>query len=428
MSLEIHAAHFNHMLRGESSSEDEQFCRDLCERLGVGLSVGSGDVKARSKETGESLEAAARDMRYRFLAETATKRDSTAVTTGHTMDDQAETVLLAITRGAGLRGLSGMAWSTERADLVIEDGPLRIIRPMLALRRTDTEEFCELSDVVPQQDDSNLDLAFARNRVRYRVIPELRQINPEVVEAIARMATVATDDIRLIDDMAREALADATADESGGIFRRALREMAPALRTHVLAAAYRQASGSLRDLDMVSLTAASDAVSSIDSGSIDLPNSARLVIEHDVVRILIGDSDLACPYPIEVGNHVLHILKTLQFDDGASISARIVWPAPEPASLNRWQAIVNPEVISEQRFEVRARRNGDRFHALGMETEMKLQDFMVNRHIPARWRDRVPLLLTERGICWVVGEEIADWAKVPEGANEAVLLQYEGPD
>lgn len=427
-ALQIEAAHFNHQLRGEISDRDEQVCRDLCTRLDIKLHEGTGDVAAHAAVTGESVESAARDLRYRFLAETVFEHDFNAVATGHTMDDQAETVLFSITRGAGLRGLSGMAYETERRDLGKDGEPLRVIRPMLGLRRSDTESFCETRNVTPQQDESNVDPVYARNRVRHNVIPELREINPGVVEAISRLATISSDDIKMIDELARTALEDATIDSGKGISKHALRTMAPALRTHVMAAAYQNAVGSMRDLDMAPLLAASEAVSEFDSGSIDLPNEVKLVVEHELVRFLVGDSDPGCPYPAEVGEHILRLLKIIEFSGGGTLAARISWPAPDPASLTRWQAIINPEVVEDKRLQVRARRDGDRFHPLGMANKIKLQDFFVNRHVPARWRDRVPLLLTDRGICWVVGERVAEWALVPDGASEAVLLEYIPPE
>ncbi len=317
-----------------------------------------------------------------------------------------------------------MAQSTLRHDLVAGKTSLQVIRPMLEMRRSDTEEFCAANGIAPRADESNTDPSYARNRVRHSVIPELQQINPEAVDAIGRLAATASADVQLIDELAVEALADAATGQSGSFSRQALRGLHQALRLHAVAIAYRQAAGTLRDLDMKALTSAVDAVTELDSGRIDLPNETTLVVEHDVVRFLVRDEDAACPYPPSVEEQALEVPRTLEFPGGGSLSARIERPAPEPTSLPRWQAIVNPEVVNGQRLLVRSRHDGDRFHALGMEVEMKLQDFLVNQHVPARWRDRVPLVLTNRGICWVAGERIAEWARVPENADEALLLEY----
>ncbi len=426
--IEIEAAHFNHRLRGDNSDADEKFCRDLCDRLGVTLHMGSGDVSTHVSADGASLESAARELRYRFLSQTASRHGLDAVVTGHTMDDQAETVLLAITRGAGLRGLSGMSHFTERADLNEDGAGLKVLRPMLALRRSDTEEFCRLAAVSPRQDESNLDPAYARNRVRNNVIPELREINPGVVEAISRLAAVAREDVELIDQIAVGALGIVRIGDGGKISKASLRQISPVLLTHVLAEAFQTAAGTVRDLDMVALRSIVEAVSELDSGSIDLPHGIKLVVEHDAVRFLTGDDDPDCPYPGVVGEHDLGVLRTIKFEDRSSLSARISWPAPDPADLTKWQAIISPEVLRDGRMQVRSRLAGDRFHPLGMVSEMKLQDFFVNQHVPARWRDRVPLVLGEQGICWVVGERVAEWARVPDGASEAVLLEYVGAE
>lgn len=426
--IQVEAAHFNHQIREDVSGSDEEFCVGICGKLGVKLHVGSADVPAFAAANRLSIETAARDLRYRFLAETVDANTLDAVVTGHTMDDQAETVLLALTRGAGLRGLSGMPFASDRHDLAINNKPLSVVRPILTLRRSDTEAFCEFSGLTPRQDESNTDLAYARNRVRHNVIPELQQINSGVVEAISRLARITSQDVTMIDQVAAKELDEASVDTTGTISKAALRKMPPALRTHVLAAAYLRSVGSVRDLDTISLLSATKAVNELDSGSIDLPNNTKLLIEHDAVRFLVGDADPGCPYPETVGEHSLNLGATVEFPGGETLSARVVSPVPDPTSLNRWQAIVNFEVMRDQPLQVRSRRDGDRFHSLGMEGEMKLQDFFVNRHIPARWRDRVPLVLADADICWIAGERVAEWAKVSDVADKAVLLEYVNPE
>lgn len=426
--FELEAAHFNHGLRGEASDIDERYCRELCERLGIQLHVGSSSVVTSSDGPQASTEANARDLRYLFLARTVEEHDLSSVVTAHTMNDQAETVLLAITRGAGLRGVSGMAYVTERADLVAGSShrPLRVLRPLLLHRRADTAEYCASEGITPREDESNSDVSFARNRVRHYVLPELERINPGVVEALARLATVAGADSALIESLALRELDDAAVGEHGALLRESLVALPPALLTHVLRCAYERTVGTAVDLDSTALAASSDAVLTLPTGSIDLPNGVRLVLDRDLVQFVSAEGETGCPYPESVTETPLQVSGSVAFAGGGELTARRVSPVPGFATLTRWQAVVDSAAVTGT-LKVRRRADGDRFQPLGMDAEMKLQDFFVNQRVPARWRDRVPLVMSTRGILWVTGERVAEWARVPDGAGEAALIEYVAP-
>ena len=175
--LDITAAHFNHRLRGAESDRDGAHAEAVCRRFGVECLSGTGDALAHSRQAGRSLEAAARELRYAFLADAASSASAQAAATGHTMDDQAETVLLNITRGAGLRGLAAMRGA---ADLPIAGRakPLRVVRPMLGLRKSEAAGHCRQLGLAPLLDHTNDDTRFPRNKLRRDVIPILESINP----------------------------------------------------------------------------------------------------------------------------------------------------------------------------------------------------------------------------------------------------------
>jgi tRNA(Ile)-lysidine synthase len=427
LKLQLEVAHFNHSLRGEESDKDEQFCRDLCTELSVPLHVGNGDVRELVSANGVSVEAAARELRYQFFRSTVETQKLDAVVTAHTMDDQAETVLLAMTRGAGLRGVSGMSHVTERGDLTVNPNksPLKVIRPLLQLRRSDTENYCIDRNVTPREDESNSDVAYARNRIRHRVFPELQQINPGVVEALSRLADIAETDIELIDELAERALLESALDGHGALSKSALAALSPALRSHVMRSAFARATGSTVDLDALSVTRAVEAALKRSTGSVDLPNGARLLVDHDSITVVGSEGEAGCPYPRSILETPFS--QSLEFAGGGRLAVSRVSPVPDLRSLNRWQAAVGSAALAEP-LVVRSRLNGDRFHPLGMPGEMKLQDFLVNQHLPARWRDRVPLIVGSRGIAWVVGERIAEWAKVPDGATDALMIEYVPPE
>jgi len=181
------AAHFNHRLRGAESDADAAFVDRQAAELEVRSIVGTGDVAGRAARDGDGLEAAARNERYDFLTDTAVRLGFRYVATAHTEDDQAETVLHRLLRGTGPGGLAGIARARGLAG-----GAVGLVRPLLAVRRSEVLEY--LSDVGrPYRDDSsNEDLRFTRNRIRRELLPQLaRDYNPQIVETLARLASQA---------------------------------------------------------------------------------------------------------------------------------------------------------------------------------------------------------------------------------------------
>src|SRR5688572_8287520 len=175
--------HVNHGLRGDDAAADEAFCRELAARLGWPIDVSHVDVRARAHERRQSIEAAARGARYDCFEGAAARLGATVVATAHTMDDQAETVLLRLLRGAGSRGISGIR---ERRG--------RIVRPLLGCRRLELREFLNDRQELFREDASNLDLSIPRNRLRHELMPVIERLAPGGVAALARAAALAADD------------------------------------------------------------------------------------------------------------------------------------------------------------------------------------------------------------------------------------------
>jgi tRNA(Ile)-lysidine synthase len=175
-------AHFNHRLRGAEGEEDVRFVRDLAESLGLRFRMGSADVREVAQAMGANVEDTARQLRYRWLAETAAEGGATWVATGHTADDQAETFLHRLVRGTGLQGLRGIAPRRELNPGVI------VVRPLLELSRDDVLAHLERLGQPYRTDSTNIDARLTRNRIRHELLPLLKTFNPEVVAALSRLA------------------------------------------------------------------------------------------------------------------------------------------------------------------------------------------------------------------------------------------------
>ncbi|HEX8475677.1 MAG TPA: tRNA lysidine(34) synthetase TilS [Pyrinomonadaceae bacterium] len=211
LAVEVLVAHLNHGLRGETSEEDARWVAELAGGLGFEASVGSVDVATRAAVTGDNLEQSARRARYEFLEETARVWRASAVVVAHTLDDQAETVLLGLVRGSGAEGLGGM----RAVRRLCESGETLLARPLLGwARRADTEGYCREQGVLVRVDEMNADERFARVRVRCKLLPLLETFNPRVVEALARTAELLRDDASALELEAAKLLDAASRDDA----------------------------------------------------------------------------------------------------------------------------------------------------------------------------------------------------------------------
>ena len=264
LGIVLSAVHVHHGLRGAEADADEAFVRELCERMSVPLVVERVDVVARQNEEREGMEEAARELRYRLFWRLLAERRADVIATAHTLDDQAETVMMKLLRGAWTEGIGGIAPVIERALTVAgsenadqrSDGRVRVVRPMLGVRRAEVEAFLRDRGQAWREDATNRDVSLTRNRLRHELMPALRGFNPEVDVALARLSDIARDEEAFWQaEVARvlpqallpgrpvrgggRAVSTVTGNSSCAIEVERLRAMTPALRRRVLRAAAR---------------------------------------------------------------------------------------------------------------------------------------------------------------------------------------------
>jgi tRNA(Ile)-lysidine synthase len=371
LGIVIHVAHFDHRTRPKESAEDADFVARIANRVGAPIRVGRADRPTRSED-------AARTARYAFLRRAATEIGATTIVTGHTRDDQAETVLLHLTRGSGVAGLAGMR--------PLRDG---IARPLLAVGRKDTVAFCRAARIRPRTDPTNRSLKFARNRVRLEVLPQLAKINPRASEAIARLAEAAAE--LQSEDESEIAKALLHARDGDAIALTALR---PEVRGRALALAWRDATrralGARQRAALDELAATQDG-----SRSLDLPGG-RAIREYGLLRI-VGDGRAATSDP------------PTRIEPGREITWngwRLVLGGPAPT--NRAEEAVVPKSLLRN-LTVRERRVGDRTKG---RPRKKLQDLFTDAKVPASQRSRWPVIASEDVVWWVPG-----LTEPPKGAS-----------
>ncbi len=275
LNLRPVVAHLDHRLRSKASDADARWVSKFAKQLGYQFAGGRVDVRKLSRRNGDNIEQAARRARYEFLTKTATSHKAKVVLTAHTMDDQAETVLMNLLRGSGADGLIGME-AARRLDGTTD---LIVARPLLGwAKRSDTESYCHMRGINFRSDEMNADEAFARVRVRARLIPLIKTFNPKAVEAITRTAEILRDDNsaleaaagRLIESLGAKLSKSHQKPES--IRADLLRIAPPALRRRALRQWLLANRGDLRRLERAHILAIENLLLSPKSGRlVELP-------------------------------------------------------------------------------------------------------------------------------------------------------------
>jgi tRNA(Ile)-lysidine synthase len=411
-------AHFNHQLRGADADADEVFCRAMAAALGLPIETGRGDVRALARDERRSVEDAARAARYAFLEDAADRLGADVIAVGHSADDQAETFLLRLIRGAGPRGLSGILPRSGR-----------VVRPLIDIPRADLRHYTADRQLDARDDVSNSDLGIPRNRVRHELLPYLEgEFSPGIARVLAREAAIAREDEDRLHqeaiDLARSIVL--TSKDAVDIDTRALTSLHPALASRVARVALGiLAPGAFAGFDHLERFL-QFAREGRPGSAMSLPGQQAV---HRGGRIVLG------PEPPRGG----HAAETTSFQfplsipgevalgaQGWAISAERAEAANWPAGASR-QGAVNVAVALEPSslpLAVRSRRPGDRFRPVGLGHGKKLQDFLVDRKIPRETRDSLPLVVDrEDRIVWVVGESVAEDFRVTVPSRGVILLK-----
>ncbi|MBF8268222.1 MAG: tRNA(Ile)-lysidine synthetase [Dehalococcoidia bacterium] len=425
LALSLHVAHLDHGLRGQESQRDAKFVEEVAHSLDLPVTLEREEVSSYRTAHHLSLEEAAREVRYSFLSRVAIAQEAAAVALGHTADDQVETILLHLLRGSGLAGLAGMSplayWPSSR-----HDHPVALVRPLLEVGREETESYCRWKGVTPRDDPSNRSLLFTRNRVRFDLLPRLRAYNPRLREAMVRLGRSAAQDQAYIlgeATQARERLAVNTG-EGVRVERKGFAALPPALKRHLLRLIYQELRGSTLGLEHRHLEEMVKLSQGETGRRVSLPGGLAFSVDYDFLRLGPGRARapvspaLSGEYPLDIpGNTRLpgwSVQAHLSEDMGCSSSLDV---------QDAHAARLDGERVGRHLY-VRGRRAGDRFHPLGMETPKKLQDFLVDAKVPRDRRDTLPLVLSEKGIVWVVGHRIAHWARLREDTTVALGLEF----
>jgi tRNA(Ile)-lysidine synthase len=421
LNIKLHIAHLNHQLRGAESEADARYVAQLASRLGVPAIIEERDVRAYQAQKRNSLEEAAREVRYTFLSEVAESIGADRVAVGHTSDDHIETILMHLVRGTGTQGLRGLQPANRWRS---GDKSLMVIRPLLGVSRQETVDYCRNYQLEPRIDSSNLSLSTLRNKIRHQLLPLLQSYNPQVADALIRTGRIAEDNLaflnkesaRLWGSIVQRRKEMVILDKAGFL------GLPPALQRHLLRQAIEELLGNLRDIETRHIEEMLAILDKPAGKSLNLPGNLVFIIEYDRYLITLKSTDLS-PFPVINGEFVMKIPGETLFP-GWTVKATFIKQEQMGEKKSEFVAYLNSDRIGD-RLVIRCRQHGDRFQPLGMSQTKKLGEYMIDAKIPRAWRQRVPIVCSPEHIVWVVGWRIDGRVKVTENNKQVLRLEFQ---
>lgn len=411
-NISLVAAHLDHMFRGDESAKEAEFVVEFCRQRSIKCYHEAIDVPQIIKETGMSDEEAGRVVRYQYLRQIAKNLGGAKIATGHHRDDQAETVLIHMLRGAGSTGLRGMQ-------------PINgdIIRPLLAVSRGEIMMYCEEHHLQPQFDSSNVKMRYLRNRIRLSLLPELeKQYNSSIKDALCRTATIVGDEHECIQDIAKNLWSTVVQEHPEHLFINAkmMESVHIAVKREIFRMVIEKKQGCLTGITFYHVETLIEMLSSGRVGSImQLPGGLAASKSYDGLHIGINSFR-----PLEKKAHYsgqtltvpgITFIPELQIQIIAELTDTII-------KSELYVAVFDNETLALPLL-VRTRYQGDRFQPLGFGGSKKLKDFFIDIKVPRQARDFVPIICDNQGIIWVAGYRQGEIGKVTDKTKKYLVLK-----
>lgn len=415
LNIQLFGAHLNHNFRGIEAQMDAQYVAKLCETLNIMCFVKSMDVLKYSNEKGLSSEEAGRILRYQFFDEIVEKVGASKIAVAHNQNDQAETVLMRLLRGAGIQGLTAIHYKRGN-----------IIRPLLDVTRKEIEEYCNKHNLSPRIDHTNYQPIYYRNKIRLQLIPLLEEsYNPNIVEGLARTAEILKVDNEFLEEKALEAFESLKIAEKDGCLELLLEDINKlhcALQSRVFRLAAEALVGKKEALEYKHIQSIQDLLQKGETGKkvilpmgITVKKSYERVIfttqeEKENEKFIYQLPQEGCIYIDELeGKFNIQVLEKSAINE---------------ISAGKYLKYFDYEKVKSV-LNVRNRKDGDRFWPLGVDGSKKLKDFLIDHKIERHKRDKIPLVCDGDQIMWVVGYRISENYKVTDETKKILAIQFE---
>lgn len=405
--FELFVAHINHQLRDVADVEEE-YVKDISEKLNFRFFSEKVDVLNVCKVEKMSCEEAARKIRYDFFEKVLIETGANKIAVAHNANDRAETVLLNLIRGSGLDGLCGISAINGK-----------IIRPMLEFTREEIESYLKERGIVAMIDKTNFDEVYTRNKVRNRLIPYLKEINPNVVATLNRTADILTETRDIVKDALRADYEMVKKDDGCFLLSEFLK-LSESKKLEVLRMAICEFYGSNKDISYENLKNAVRILTTSNSGAVvEIIRNLKIKREYDFFYFVDGN-DFTAPYCYE-----LKIPGRTIVDEAKIVISVKVISIDEFLKMPQSKNIVAFDIAKVgKKVYVRSKRFGDFFYPTGMNGRKTLKKFFSDLKIAERERNKWPILATENEVIGVIGKRLSKKFLKDESTKEVIILDY----
>jgi tRNA(Ile)-lysidine synthase len=436
-NLSLNAVYVDHGLRPAEVKAETAFCKQLCERLEIGFLSKSVDVTRYAKEKKLGVQEAARKLRYQVFGGLSIEIKATKIALGHTIDDQAETVLMHLLRGAGYRGLSGIP-PVRRQEVSSQQSAVRsltIIRPLIEIERNEIEEFLtHPSPLVSRPsppfmvDSSNLKKDYFRNWIRLMVIPELKKRNPALIRNICKTADILREEDAYMEVIVTKALMrliSRKSDDTIELFLSPLETMKKPILRRVLRRAISETVGINRGIDFIHIEDMIELIKKGKSGDrIYLPKGIKAIKSYSTFILTSKiPKELKTRMLIPPGEVLLEEVSVMLVAEiSESLERKDILSSLEKLYDGRDGAAFDFDSLSFPLI-IRRRQKGDYFYPSGFGKRKKLQDFFVDNKIPKDERDTIPIVVSGDDIIWIVGHRMDERFRAKEGTKRFLIMR-----
>ncbi|HTN73322.1 MAG TPA: tRNA lysidine(34) synthetase TilS [Methylomirabilota bacterium] len=421
LELHLEVAHLQHGIRGEEAREDARFVAAMANKLELPFHLEEIDLPQMKLNAGKgNLEALARERRYRFFSAVARQRKIEKIATAHTQDDQVETVLMWLLRGAGRKGLGGMSpisrFNPENANSA---SGLIVIRPLLDASKSEVLQFLKEKQIDYRWDRTNQETRLLRNWIRLKLIPQLKErTDPQLSSRLAQQAQILRDEEVVLEDLARTEFDKVR--NAKGLYRDLLLKQNKALQRRILRRWVKERRGHLLGIDLAHVEDLLNLIAvGPPQGRLSIPGGWELVNDYETVRLEKRTRNLKRPcygYELRAGAE-LNISEA-----GVTIRSkrvpRLSFERPDNLLQAAFDIAALPEMLTVRNF-----RDGDRFCPLGMTGHKKVKELFIEKKVPLSIRSTLPLLSMGEEILWIPGYGRSEFGKVGPETQEVLYLK-----
>ena len=417
LGISLIGAHINHCLRGDESDKDEKYSKKVCESLNINFYSKKVDINRISKEKNISSEMAGREVRYEFFQELMIKLNANKVALAHNANDQAETILMRIMRGTGIEGMVGIKPVRDKI----------YVRPILHLSRKEIEKYCEVNNISPRIDKSNLENVYARNKVRLELIPYIQDnFNKDIIKTLNRLSDIVKVDSDYLESIsAIEYKKHSDIDKQRVILHRGAFMQHEAIVSRIIRSALLHIKHDLCNFEKIHISSIIDLQKNDTGKTTMLPQNIIAENCYGDIHIYIktkADEVNDTEYSLNINekNFINSLNKVIRIEIKPKLGFTEV-------KGNDYIRCFDYDKIREP-ITFRYRKDGDKFMPLGMKGNKKLKDLFMDLKIPKIKRNEIPLICFGDDIGWIVGYRVSEKFKVSKDTKNILQITIESEE